>query len=80
MPKPKLTPEQIAALRAEAERVFLSDETFCSRKARELGVSRSNVWQIIRGRRRGPRKEGFNPQPIDRESYAARIMAKLSAA
>lgn len=78
MPAPKLTPEQIADLRAKAQQA--QPRGFWSAQGRALGVSRTNICQIIKGRRHNPRPAEWNPEAFDPRSYAARILAKLTAA
>ncbi len=82
MPAPKLTAEQVAAVRAEAEN---AGRGFATRKAAELGVSRNGLWQIIKGQRHKHTSrlasQPYNPPAsFCPQSYAARIMAKLTAA
>ena len=45
-PRAKLTPEQVHAIRAE----FAAGEQSCSAVARRYGVSRSAIWQVVKGR------------------------------
>lgn len=82
MPAPKLTAEQVRAVRDEAE---TAEPGFYTRKARELGVSRSGLWQIVKGQRhkhtsRVAHRTYDPPANFEPQSYAARILAKLTAA
>ncbi len=75
MPAPKLTPEQIADLRAKAQQS--QPRGYWSAQARQFGVSRTNISDIIHGRTNKPRA---NNPPFEPQSFRARILAKLTAA
>lgn len=82
MPAPKLTAEQVRSARAEAE---TAEPGFYTRKARELGVSRSGLWQIVKGQRHKHTSRTahrtMDPTPnFCPQSFRERILAKLSAA